>query len=96
MVIRKTYGKSSMNDKFSSRHLTLDNRSRSNQGDMISKGLYPKWSTLSNVHEAHDIIVNHIWSFSSPRDILTFGGIEMSNQGHLCLVGCVSYTNLLY
>ena len=58
-----------MNNQFTSRHLTLDDHSRSNQGHMTFKRLYLLNGAYSYqiLHERH--IVNHIWSFSLPHDI---------------------------
>ena len=58
-----------MNYQFTSRHLTLDNISRSNQGHMTFKRLYllNGASSYQIVHETH--VVNHIWYFSLPQDI---------------------------
>ena len=58
-----------MNYQFTSRHLTLDNLSRSNQGHMTFKRLYLlNGASYQILHETH-IIVNHIWSFTLPDDI---------------------------
>ena len=72
-----------MNYQFTSRQLTLDNLSRSNQGHMTFKRLHllNGASSCQILHETH--IVNHIWSFSLH---LTLGGIERSNQDHLILI----------
>ena len=53
-----------MNYQFTSRQLTLDNLSRSNQGHMTFKRLHLLHgaSSYQILHETH--IVNHIWSFS--------------------------------
>ena len=58
-----------MNYQFTSRHLTWDNLSRSNQGHMTFKRLH-LLKFYQILHETH-IIVNHIllWSFSLPDDI---------------------------
>ena len=71
-----------MNYQFTSRHLTLDNPSRSNQGHMTFKRLYllNGESSYQILHEAH--IVNHIW-FSLHVNL---GGIERSNQDHWMLI----------
>ena len=72
-----------MNYQFTSRQLTLDYLSRSNQGHMTSKGLHllNGASSYQILHETH--IVNHIWSFSLPPLHLILGGIERSNQRSL-------------
>ena len=74
-----------MNYQFTSRQLTLDNLSRSNQGHMTFKRLH-----LLNEASSHQIlhetrIVNHIWSLFTPLH-LTLGGIERSNQDHWVLI----------
>ena len=59
-----------MNYQFTSRQLTLDNLSRSNQGQMTFKRLHllNGASSYQILHETH--IVNHIlWSFSLPNYI---------------------------
>ena len=56
-----------MNYHFTSRQLTLDNLSRSNQGHMTLKRL-----RLLNGASSYQILhetVNHIWSFSLPHYI---------------------------
>ena len=62
-----------MNHQFTSRQLTLDNLSRSNQGHMTFKRLHlvngP--SSYRIVLETH--IVNHIWSFSLPQITFDLG-----------------------
>ena len=70
-----------MNYEFTSRQLTLDNLSRSNQGRMTFKRLHRLHgaSSYQILHETH--IVNHIWSLH-----LTLGGIERSNQDHWVLI----------
>ena len=75
-----------MNYQFTSRQLTLDNLSRSNQGRMTFKRLHLLHgaSSYQILHETH--IVNHIWSFSLPPLHLTLGGIERSNQDHWVLI----------
>ena len=59
-----------MNYQFTSRPLTLDNLSISNQGHMTFKRLYMYLlngeSSYQILHETH--IVNHIW-FSLPHDM---------------------------
>ena len=58
-----------MNYQFTSRHLTLDDFSRSNQGHMTFKRLYLlNGASYKMLRETH-IIVYHIWSFSLPDDI---------------------------
>ena len=61
-----------MNYQFTSRHLTLDNLSRSNQGHMTFKRLYllNGESSYQILHETHVIL----------------GGIERSNQDHWVLI----------
>ena len=54
-----------MNYKFTSRHLTLDNLSRSNQCHMTFKRLYLLNAASSEILNE----TNHIWSFSLPDDI---------------------------
>ena len=68
-----------MNYQFTSRQLTLDNLSRSNQGHMTFKRLHllDGASSYQILHETH--IVNHILH-------LTLGGIESSNQDHWVLI----------
>ena len=58
-----------MNYQFTSRQLTLDNLSRSNQGHMTFKRLHLLHgaSSYQILHETH--IANHIWSFSLPHYI---------------------------
>ena len=58
-----------MNYQFTSRQLTFDNLSRSNQGHMIFKRLHllNEASSYQVLHATH--IVNHIWSFSLPHYI---------------------------
>ena len=58
-----------MNDQFTSRQLTLDNLSRSNQGHMTFKRLHllNEAYTYQIFHETHT--VNHVWSFSLPHYI---------------------------
>ena len=75
-----------MNYQFTSRQLTLDNLSRSNQGRMTFKRLHLLHgaSSYQILHETH--IVNHIWSFSFTPLHLTLGGIERSNQDHWVLI----------
>ena len=74
-----------MNYQFTSRQLTLDNLSRSNQGHMTFKGLHllNGASSYQVLHETH--LVNHIWSQFTPLH-LTLGGIERSNQDHWVLI----------
>ena len=74
-----------MNYQFTSRQLTLDNLSRSNQGHITFKRLHllNGASSYQILHETH--IVNHIWSFSYPITF-DFGGIERSNQDHWVLI----------
>ena len=79
-----------MKYQFTSRQLTLDNLSRSNQGHMTFKRLH-----ILNGASSYQI-VNHIWSFSLPH--LTLGGIERSNQDHWVLIWlCIidNYTSLV-
>ena len=57
-----------MNYQFTSRQLTLDNLSRSNQGHITFKRLHLlNGASYQVLHETH--IVNHIWSFSLPHYI---------------------------
>ena len=60
-----------MNYEFTSRHLTLDKLSKSNQGHVTFKRLYLlNGASYQIVHETHTCItVNHIWSFNLPYDI---------------------------
>ena len=60
-----------MNYQFTSRQLTLDNLSRSNQGHMTFKRLHllNGASSYQILHETHTCIVNHVWSFSLPHYI---------------------------
>ena len=78
-----------MNYQFTSRQLTLDNLSRSNQGHITFKRLHLLNEAYSYqiLHETH--IVNHIWSnlvFQFTPLHLTLGGIERSNQDHWVLI----------
>ena len=73
-----------MNYQFTSRQLTLDNLSRSNQGHMTFKRL-----RLLNGASSYQILhetVNHIWVFQFTPLHLTLGGIERSNQDHWVLI----------
>ena len=59
-----------MNYEFTSRHLTFNNLSRSNQGHMSFKTLYMYLVNGASYQILHETqIVNHIWSFSLPHDI---------------------------
>ena len=71
-----------MNYQFTSRQLTLDNLSRSNQGRMTFKRLHGA-SSYQILHETH--IVNHMVFQFAPLH-LTLGGIERSNQDHRVLI----------
>ena len=60
-----------MNYQFTSRQLTFDNLSRSNQGHMTFKRLHllNEASSYQILHATHILVVNHIWSFSLPHCI---------------------------
>ena len=77
-----------MNNQFTSRQLTLDNLSRSNQGHMTFKRLHLLNGACSYqiLHETH--IVNHMVFQFTPLH-LTLGDIEhveRSNQDHWVLI----------
>ena len=73
--------KSSMNYQFTSRQLTLDYLSRSNQGHMTFKGLHllNGASSYQILHETH-----MVFQFTPLH--LTLGGIDRSNQDHWVLI----------
>ena len=80
-----------MNYQFTSRHLTLNNLSMSNQGHMTFKRLY----LLNGAYHIkfcmkHIYIVNHIWSSSLPHEILPW--VELKGQINViwCLLCGVS------
>ena len=64
-----------MNYQFTSRQLTFNNLSRSNQGHMTFKRLQ---LLLINFCMQHTHIVNHIWSFSLPHYIRP--GVALKGQ----------------
>ena len=72
-----------MNYQFTSRQLTLDNLSRSNQGRMTTF----KMLHLLNGASSYQIlyVVNHMVFQYTPLH-LTLGGIESSNQDHWVLI----------
>ena len=74
-----------MNYQFTSRQLTLDNLSRSNQGHMTFKRLHLlKWSILSNF-ACNPCSKSYMLFMFTPLH-LTLGGIERSNQDHWVLI----------
>ena len=75
-----------MNYQFTSRQLTFDNLSRSNQGHMTFKRLHllNEASSYQILHATH--IVNHIMVFQFTPLHYTLGGIERSNQDHWILI----------
>ena len=85
-----------MNYQFTSRHLTLDNILRSNQGHMTFKRLYLlNGASYQILHETYIYIINHIimvFQFISWHLTLALKGkIKVS----WCSLGCVSYNVLL-
>ena len=85
-----------MNYQFTSRHLTLINLSRSDQGHMTFKRLYLiNGASLNFAWNAYDVnIVNHMIFQFTPWH-LTLGGIERSNQGHWVFIGLCIIDNVL-
>ena len=78
-----------MNYQFTSRHLTWDDFSRSNQGHMTFKRLYLlNGASYQILHETH--IVNHIWSFSLPHDIWPWVVLKGQIKVIWCSLDCVS------
>ena len=73
-----------MNYQFTSRQLTLDNLSWSNQGHMTFKRLHllNGASSYQILHETHRVYM--VFQFSPLH--LTLGGIERSNQDHWVLI----------
>ena len=72
-----------MNYQFTSRQLTLDNLSRSNQGHMTFKRLH-----LLNGASSYQHLLSKSYGISvyPIRLHLTLGGIERSNQDHWVLI----------
>ena len=81
-----------MNYQFTSRLLTMDNLSMSNQGHMTFKRLYLlkmlNAASYQILHETH--IVNPIWYFSLPHDISPWVALKDQIKVSGCSLGCVS------
>ena len=76
-----------MNYQFTSRQLTLDNLSRSDQGHMTFKRLHllNGASCYKILHETHNYSKSYMVFQFTPL-YLTLGGIERSNQDHWVLI----------
>ena len=74
-----------MNYQFTSRQLTLDNLSRSNQVHRTFKRLHllNGASSYKSLHETHNSKSYMVFQFTPLH--LTLGGIERSNQDHWVL-----------